>query len=315
MTGPRLITYDEAAPRLTWPGAVEALRAGHLLPRAEIADMFLGPPEATLMGRGAWIEGLGYGMKAFTVLDANAARGLPTVQGAMLVFEPAHGALEAVVESRLVTEFKTAADSALGALCLARPESRRLLVVGAGTVAASLVRAYAALFPKLEAVAIWARRPEQAAALARGLADLPVPVAAAPDLPAALAEADIVSSATMAREPVLRGEWIRPGTHVDLIGAYKADMREADDALISTASLFVDSRATTLGHIGELKIPIARGVITADAVRGELYDLVAGRTGRRAEREVTLYKNGGGAHLDLMIARYIAARVDSPRKE
>lgn len=309
MTGPQLITYDAAAARLTWRGAVEALRAGHLRQRAEVADMFLGPADATLLSRGAWIDGLGYGVKSVTVLDGNAARGLPTVQGAMLVFEPDHGQLDAVVESRLVTEFKTAADSVLGALCLARPDSARLLVVGAGTVAASLVRAYAALFPKLESAAIWARRPEQAEALARTLGDVGIPVSAAPDLAAALGETDIVTSATMAREPVLKAEWVRPGTHVDLIGAYKADMREADDALISQAALFVDSRATTLHHIGELLIPISNGIITADAVRGDLYDLVPGRAGRQSESEVTLFKNGGGAHLDLMIARYIAGEV------
>jgi ornithine cyclodeaminase len=309
MTLPSLITYDQAIGRVSWPGAVEALRAGHRLPRAAVADLFLGPSDATLLSRGAWIDGLGYGAKSVTVLDRNAARGLPTVQGAMLVFTPEHGGLDAIVDSRLVTELKTAADSVLGALCLARPASAHLLVVGAGAVARSLVAAYAALFPTLERVSIWARRSERAGALARTLAGGPIPVRAVPDLAAAAAEADIVASATMAREPILRGAWIRPGTHVDLIGAYKADMREADDALIAGGALFVDSRETTIGHIGELAIPIARGVITADAVRGDLYDLVAGHAGRRSEREVTVFKNGGGAHLDLMIARYVAATV------
>jgi ornithine cyclodeaminase/alanine dehydrogenase-like protein (mu-crystallin family) len=310
VTPPTFITYEQAIGRLSWPDAVEALRAGHLRPRAQVADMFLGPADATLLGRGAFIEGLGYGVKSVTVVDRNAADGLPTVQGAMLVFEPRNGRLDAVVESRLVTEFKTAADSVLGARCLARGDSTHLLVVGAGTVARSLILAYRALFPGLTRVSVWARRPEQSAALARAFDADPVPVVAARDLADAAAGADIITSATMAREPILRGAWIRPGTHVDLIGAYKADMREADDALISGGSLFVDSRDTTLGHIGELAIPIARGIISADAVRGDLYDLVAGRAGRHAEREITVYKNGGGAHLDLMIARYIAAKVE-----
>ncbi|WP_201285478.1 hypothetical protein [Chelativorans xinjiangense] len=130
---------------------------------------------------------------------------------------------------------------------------------------------------------IWARRAEQSTALAREFEAEPFSVAAVSDLATAVTEADIITSATMAREPVLRGAWIKPGTHVDLIGAYKSDMREADDALISSGSLYVDSRETTIDHIGELTIPIASGVIAADAVMGDLYDLVHGRTsGRRS---------------------------------
>ena len=304
----KMITY-EAATRLDWPGAVEALRFGHTLPRAQVGDMFLGPAQATLLSRGAYIEGLGYGVKSFTVCDGNAAQGLPTVQGAMLVFRPNTGELSAIIESRLVTEFKTAADSVLGATLLARPDSKRLLIIGGGTVAHSLIAAYSALFPGLSEIAIWTRRPEQAKALAAGPAPKGVTLHAAPDLERAVARADIITSATMAREPVLHGAWVRPGTHVDLIGAYKADMREADDALIARARLFVDSRDTTLGHIGELMIPIAAGVITPDAVQGDLYDLVGDAGGRQSAEEITLFKNGGGAHLDLMMARYIVSRA------
>lgn len=303
----RTITYDESIRRVTWSGAVDALRAGHRLPRAEIADIFLGPATETLLSRAAWIDGLGYGVKSVTVFGANPTSDLPTVQGAMLMFEHKHGQLEAIIESRLVTEIKTAADSVLGAVLLARPESRHLLIVGAGTVARSLVGAYVELFPRLERISIWARKPDQADALADAFSDLSLPVATTPDLAMACTEADIISSATMAREPILRGAWIGPGTHVDLIGAYKADMREADDELIGAASLFVDSRETTLGHIGELDIPIRRGVISSDHVRGDLYDLLGNKnSGRASEREITVFKNGGGAHLDLMIAHYLS---------
>jgi ornithine cyclodeaminase len=131
------------------------------------------------------------------------------------------------------------------------------------------------------------------------------------------ASADIISSATMARTPVLKGEWITPGTHVDLIGAFKADMREADNALISSGSLFVDSRDTTLHHIGELMIPLAAGIINESDIKGDFYDLIAsGTTARKSDDEITVFKNGGGAHLDLMIADYISgavARKSSPK--
>ncbi|WP_199259285.1 ornithine cyclodeaminase family protein [Paracoccus binzhouensis] len=304
---PQFLSYDAAIGRLNWRDAVEALRQGHALPRAQIRDVFLGPPTGTMMSRSAWIEGLGYGAKTFTVFDGNAARGLPTVQGAMLVFGGGTGALQAIVDSPLVTEIKTAADSVLGASLLARPDSRHLLVVGAGTVATSLVKAYTAVLPGIERVSVWARRPEQAQALVEGLEGVRVELVAVPDLQAAVGQADIVTSATMARQPVILGDWVRPGTHVDLIGAFKADMREADDALMARAAIFVDSRETTLGHIGELMLPIASGAISPESVLGDLYDLLRpGARRRQSDDEITVFKNGGGAHLDLMIASWIA---------
>ena len=301
---PEFISHADVAGRLDWQGAVAALRAGHALPRAKIADTFLGPATATMMTRSAFIPGLGYGAKPFTVFDANAAQGLPTVQGAMLVFDKDDGHLRAIVENRLVTTFKTAADSVLGASLLARPDSRHLLIVGAGAVAASLVGAYTAVLPGIEQVTIWARRPDQAQALVDRV-DTPARLAVATDLHDAMARADIIATTTMAREPVIAGDWVRPGTHVDLIGAYKADMREADDALMARARLFVDSRETT-AHIGELLIPIASGAITAGSVLGDLYDLVRpGAKGRQSDDDTTVFKNGGGARLDLMIASWI----------
>lgn len=304
------ISYDNAADLLSWQAAIDALRAGHGRPRAQIADLFLGPPTATLLNRAAFIEGFGYGVKAVTVMDGNRARGLPTVQGAMMLYDPETGALTAIIESRLITEIKTSSDSVLGAQLLARPDSKRLLIVGAGVIAESLVRAYLAVFPDLEEIAIWARRREQAQAIVVRSADLDVAVVVADDLPEFAARADIVSTSTMAREPVLRGAWISPGTHVDLIGAFKADMREADDELISKGSLYVDSRDTTIHHIGELMIPIAAGVIHETDIRGDFYDLIGrSQSARISREEITVFKNGGGAHLDLMIANYIVQAV------
>ncbi len=302
----RQIGYD-VADKLDWPGAVEALRAGHRLPRAEIRDMFLGPAEGTSLTRAAHIEGLGYGVKSVTVCTGNAEKGLPTVQGAMLVFAPETGELTAVIDSKLVTEFKTAADSVLGATLLARPDAATLLIVGAGAVAASLVRAYPAVCPRLERIRVWARRPSQAQKFAEEHATT-IPVEAVMDLDDAARRADIVATATMARSPVLTGDMVSPGTHVDLIGAFRKDMREADDSLLRKAVLHVDSRDTTIGHIGEIALPIASGAIGEDDIRGDLYDLVAARP-ERAPDDVTVFKNGGGAHLDLMIADWIARSV------
>ena len=284
---------------LDWRAMADALAEGHRRPRARIGDLFLTRGEETLQSRAAWVDGLGAASKTFTVVPGNAARGLPSVQGALLLFEEGSGRLLAVIDSGLVTRWKTAADSLLGARLLARPDARRLLVVGAGTVAGALVEAYRAGFPGIE-VAVWSRTPAHAEALARR-----VGAAAAASLEEAVAEADIVACATLAREPLLRGVWLRPGQHVDLIGAYRADMREADDAALRRSRLFVDSFETTLAHIGELRDPLARGVIRREDVLGDLYDLVAGRAGRGGAEEITLFKNGGGAHLDLMAGRAI----------
>ncbi|WP_010138905.1 ornithine cyclodeaminase family protein [Oceanicola sp. S124] len=303
------VSYDDAISHVTWEGAIEALRSGHERPKAQLGDLFHGPATGTLLTRAAYIPGLGYGVKAVTVFDGNPKLGLDTVQGAMMVFEPEHGALSAVIDAPLITELKTAGDSVLGARLLARADSRHLLVVGGGTLARNLVKAYRAAFPALETVSVWTRRPEQAKALAEEMAALGHPVQTVSDLQAACGAADIISTATMAREPVIHGDWIRPGTHVDLIGAYKADMREADDALLARARLFVDSRDSTIGHIGELMIPMAAGVIGEDDVLGDLYDLVPGTCGRESADEITVFKNGGGAHLDTMIATYVAAAL------
>ncbi|OLL27404.1 ornithine cyclodeaminase [Burkholderia sp. SRS-W-2-2016] len=299
---PSLISHDDAHEVLSWPEAVDALRDGHRLPKAEMRDLLFGPPGAVMLSRAARIEGIGYGVKAESVFESNAAIGLPNTHGAVLLYAADTGVLRAVIEARCITDLKTAADSVLGATLLARPDSRELVIVGAGAVAANLAHAYSALFPALERISIWARRPDQAQALCAKLATLPVAVRPVTDLPAALASADIVSSATPAQQPVLRGGWIRPGTHVDLIGAFTAQMREADDALIASAQLYVDSHETTR-HIGEIAAPIASGAIPSDHVIGDLYDLVGGQVPlSRTPETITAFKNGGGAHFDLMIA-------------
>ncbi|MBK5567073.1 ornithine cyclodeaminase [Ensifer sp. SSB1] len=312
---PSLMSYDAVSPLLTWRGAVEAIRAGHASARPNQADILIGPSKGLLLNRAAFIEDLGYAVKAETVLPANAAEGLPSVQGAVLLFDAKTGSLRAVIDSKLVTEFKTAADSVLAAEILARPESRHLLIVGAGAVAKNLARAYSAAFPRLERISIWARRQQQAAELVSSLNDLGPDLSVAEDLTSAAASADIVSSATMAREPIILGRWVRAGTHVDLIGAFTPDMRESDDELIAKAKIYVDFRDTTVSFVGDLTQPIASGVISRTDILGDLYDLVAaGRPVRGSASDITVFKNGGGAHLDLMIANYVAEVVSRAKQ-
>lgn len=290
----------EAEAHLTWKGLTDALEAGHRLPKAEIADVFLYRGKDTLLSRAAWISGLGQLVKTATIFPGNPSHGLPSVNGAVNLYSDRDGTLEALVDFHLVTKWKTAGDSLLAAKKLARPDSRNILLVGAGTVAQSMIEAYGSLFPEAR-FTVWNRSPGKAQAMAGGK------VSATGDLEAAVRAADIICTATMSHEPLVRGKWLKPGTHLDLIGAYRPDMREVDDEALRRASIFVDSRATTIGHIGEIKDPIARGVISEADIFADFYDMPQGGFARRSMDEITLAKNGGGAHLDLMTASYIAA--------
>ncbi|PKP68614.1 MAG: ornithine cyclodeaminase [Alphaproteobacteria bacterium HGW-Alphaproteobacteria-4] len=295
------IIGPEAEAHLDWLALTDALAAGHALPRAEVADTFLYRGKDTLLTRSAWISGLGLAVKAASVFPGNPAQGVPMVNGAVTLYDDATGRLEAIVDFHLVTKWKTAGDSLLAARRLARPEARRILIVGAGNVARSMIAAYRAAFPGAQ-VTIWNRSPEPARALAAATG-----ATATEDLEAAVRGAEIIATTTMSSSPLVKGEWLAPGTHLDLIGAYRPDMREADDAALTRATLFVDARATTIAHIGELKDPIARGIITPESIRADFYDLPSGRFARSSADEITLCKNGGGAHLDLIAAQYILA--------
>ncbi len=289
----------EAGDLLDWTALTDAFIEGHTRPRAEIGDTFLYRGHDTLLSRSAWIDGMGIAVKSATIFPGNPARGTPMINGAVNLYADVEGTLDAVVDFHLVTKWKTAGDSLLGARLLARPDSECILIVGAGTVARSLREAYGALFPKARFM-VWNRTPAGAEKMATTYPDTIV----ATDLETAVRSADIVTSATMSREPIIRGDWLQPGQHIDLIGAFRSDMREADDTALKRARLFMDSRDTVLEHIGEFKIPLAEGVITPDDVVGDFYDIAAGAF-RRDPGDITLFKNGGGAHLDLMTSRYI----------
>jgi ornithine cyclodeaminase len=285
----------EAERFLTWQGLTQALEAGHRLPRAEIKDIFLYRRDDTLLDRAAWIDGLGSLVKIGTIVPGNAARGVPTINGIVNLFDDITGELTALIDFHLVTKWKTAGDSLLSASRLARKDSRRILLVGAGVVARNMQDAYSSIFPDAQ-FTVWSRTRKTAEAMGLPVAD---------DLEAAVKAADIICCATMATAPLIKGDWLQPGQHLDLIGAYTPAMREVDDRAMARARVFVDARATTVHHIGELMDPIASGAMTEADVIADFYDDPALFT-RRSDDEITIAKNGGGAHLDLMTATYIA---------
>lgn len=292
------IPFAEGEAKLSWQGLCAAFEAGHKLPKAEIGDTFLYRDPDTLLSRSAWIDGMGIAVKSATIFPGNPAKGDPMINGAVCLYADGDGTLEALIDFHLVTKWKTAGDSLFAATKLARPDSREILIVGAGTVGRNLFAAYSSAFPEAR-FTVWNRTTKNAEAM---VADCPG-LRVAEDLETAVRGADIITSATMSTEPVLRGEWFQPGQHIDLIGAYRPDMREVDDAGLQRARVFVDSYDTTVDHIGEIKIPLASGAISRDHLLADYYALDAFT--RQSDDDITLFKNGGGAHLDLMTSRYI----------
>ena len=294
------ISFDEGEALLDWIALTDALATGHDLPKAEIGDTFLYRGKDTLLSRAAWIDGLGIAVKSATIFPGNPDREVPMVNGGVSLFDDETGTLAAIVDFHLVTKWKTAGDSLLAARRLARPDSENILIVGAGTQGRALHAAYSAAFPQAR-ITVWNRTAKNAEAMA---AELKINVAT--DLEQAVRAADIVTSATMSTDPLIKGDWLQPGQHIDLIGAYRPDMREVDDTALLRSRVFVDSFDTTIGHIGEINIPLEAGTITRDHLIADYYDL--GAFTRQRDDEITLFKNGGGAHLDLMTARHILER-------
>ena len=305
------ISSEEIRAAVYYPNLIKAFEAMHKEEAAILEDSLLTQPgtgehPTRFIVRTAWQRGVALGTKMGSVFPSNRNSHLPVVQGGYVLFDGTNGLPLASIDGTELTYLKTAADSGLGSMQLSRPDCRRLLMVGAGGLAPHLVRAHLAARPSINSVRIWNRSADRRDALVQVLAD-EIDTEPVDDLAQAVAAADIVSCATMTTLPLIHGAWLQPGTHLDLVGAFTPDMREADDEAVRRARIFVDSRQTTVGEIGELMIPIAHGVITENDVLADHYQLCHGTAGRTASDQITLFKNGGGGHLDLMTARHVFA--------
>lgn len=301
----RLINATTAARLLDLPSLIEALRDGHRAGVDGYGRLLMEQGPDAMLGMAAWQRGQAFGIKLASVFPGNAARGQPTIASVYVLFDGSDGTPRATIEATPLTVRKTAADSALAADYLARRDARTLLMVGAGAQAEWMIAAHRVVRPSIARVLIWNRTAARAEELAERLG-----AEVARDLATAASEADLICCATAATAPVLRGEWLRPGVHVDLVGGYTPAMREADDAVVRRARVFVDTRRFTLHDAGDIAQPLATGVITEADVLADLFQLVRGEVpGRRDAAEITLFKNAGGGHLDLMAARLIAARI------
>ena len=302
---------DAAATRQALPfdqliAALQALFAQgcEVPPRQVHAIAAPGAAGVTSLVMPAWLAGSHYGVKVVNIAPGNAVRGLPGLHSTYLLFDAATGVPLALLDGDQITSRRTAAASALAARWLARADARHLLVVGAGRVAQLLPAAYRVVRP-IERVSVWARSPAQAEALAAAWRDEGLDAHAVTDLMAAVKLADIVSCATLATEPLVQGAWLQPGSHLDLIGSFTPAMREADDACLAGAALYIDTEEA-LAKSGDLLGPLARGVITAGAVRGTLASLSRGESsGRRSAAERTVFKSVGTALEDLAAAMLV----------
>ena len=307
----RFIDRNEISRVLTFACLIAALDEAHRRPKIEISDTMLGLPEQCYFVRNAVDRGRYFASKLITSFPANFAGGaLPAVQAVVVLFDAKDGRPLAVLDGTEITYWRTAADSALGAKYLARDDAGTLLVVGAGAMAPWLVRAHRGVHPSIARVLCWNRSEERAVQLARMLSAEGAAAAAVTDLEAAMHGADIVTSCTRSESPLICGSWLRPGTHLDLVGGYDLLTREADDACVRASRVYVDRRETAK-DVADIAAPLKAGILEEDGILGDLYDLAAGAAPpRRSPSEITFFKNAGGAHLDLMTAEFIFSLIN-----
>jgi ornithine cyclodeaminase len=299
-------TVERALPdRLLIERLREAFREGVETPLRHHHRLPTSGAGAALLLMPAWRKDREVGVKVVTVFPDNAVRGLPSVFGVYLLLDGRTGAPLALMDGKALTRRRTAAASALAASYLARADSRRLVMAGAGSLAPHLVRAHAAVRP-LRTVTLWNRTASRAEACAERLAGDSFDVRVTSDLEAAVGEADVVVCATLSRAPLVRGAWLRPGTHLDLVGGYTPEMREADDEAVRRATVFVDTREGALHEAGDLVQPLRAGVLRETDVAADLFDLCRNlHPGRRDDAEITLFKSVGTALEDLAAARLV----------
>lgn len=291
-----------------------------------IAEAFRGKPVAplrhahvlsdndSLLLMPAWSAGESgaIGVKLVTVLPGNRERGSSTVNALYVLFDRESGEPRAVIDGEALTLRRTAAASLLAARYLAREDAHQVLVVGTGRLARFMAHAHC-VGRDIERLLVWGRSADSAQLLASALQQEGLPAKAVGDLERAVHDSHIITCATTATSPVVRGAWLAPGTHLDLVGAFKLNMREVDDDAVARANVYVDTFAGALAEAADIIEPIARGVITRADIRGELAELVTGTTsGRSKTGEITLFKSVGTAIEDLAAAQLLV-RVSGPQ--
>lgn len=291
------LKLEFGAPTVTTP-----MRHHHDFPNPEESK------ESTLLLMPAWDAGQDVGVKIVTVSPENGKFGLPSIQGSYLYLDAHKGTVRAIFDAKALTAKRTAAVSAVAASFLAREDADTLLVLGTGALGKNLILAHSN-FRNLKQVYLWGRDFGKARKLANELnlqmADQSLQIEAVADFEEVLSSADIISTATLSERPLLKGDLLRPGQHLDLVGSYKKNMREADDRCIERSSVFLDTYQGGLKESGDIVIPLESGILSRSEVRADLFELCsAAHPGRTDINEITLFKSVGHASEDLIAARY-----------
>ncbi len=280
-------------------GVSQPLRTAHTIPVP-------GEPDASFLAMPAWEEGGKLAVKILFIAPGNSARNLPAVNASVMVFDAVTGQAEAAMEGGELTARRTAATSALAADLMARKDAKTLLIVGAGTIAGNLVPAHCAV-RDYESIQIWARRSEQAQALADQFDDS---VTAVTDLDAAVAQADVIAAATITNDPLIKGALLKEGAHLDLVGGFTTDMREADSEALRRAAggIIVDTYDGAMAEAGDITQPLADGTITRADIVGDMAELCRGEAQpRKSDSQITVFKSVGAAIEDFVAARMTAS--------
>ena len=300
------ISSDQIDQYLTFPKLVENLRAAFQADwttpvRAHHTISGIGADKVLLL-MPSWTDQKAtpyIGVKIVAVVPENGQRDLPSIHGVYYLMNGETGQPLATMDGARLTVWRTAAASALASTYLSRPESKVLTMICAGALSPFMIKAHMAVRP-IEEIFLWNHNIRNAHKLAEKLRGEGLPVTSHPDLVSAIGKSDIVSAATLTKTPLIHGKWLKPGTHVDTVGAFTPEMRETDDELVARASVFCDTFAGALHEAGDLVIPISNGVIKESDVLADLYKLTRGEhPGRKSADEITYFKSVGTAVEDL----------------
>ena len=260
--------------------------------------------DSTLLLMPAWNPSKDAGVKIVTVSPKNGQFNLPSIQGTYIYFDAIKGTIKAILEAKSLTVKRTAAASALAASYLSRRDSNSMLMIGTGALSTNLIKAYASIRP-IKKVFVWGRNFEKAQAISTALKNESFSIQPIKTIEEKISEVDIVSCATLSKTPLVLGKYLKAGQHIDLVGAYKKDMREADDETITQASVFVDTFQGGLKESGDIVIPIKNGILKEDAIKADLFQLCSNKhNGRTSKKEITVFKSVGHALEDLVAAGY-----------
>lgn len=297
-----LLPFERLIPTLR-----EAFKADYTVPLRHHHD-FANPLEgidSTLLLMPAWETGKYLGVKMVTVSPNNSKYNLPSVSGIYILLDAHKGVPLAFMDAKTLTTKRTAAASALASSFLSRPDSSSLLMIGTGALAPQLIEAHAHVRP-LKQVFVWGRNIEKAKAIAQLFGKASFSIQAIESIEEGISNAAIISCATLSSTPLVKGTWLKAGQHLDMVGAYKVDMREADDDVIMRAEIFVDNYESALKETGDLVIPLKNGILNRTDIRADLFELCrAKKMGRKNEKEITFFKSVGHALEDLAAAKLV----------